>query len=215
MTTRLPMFPLGSLLLPYGILPLHIFEPRYRVLMFDCTREGAVPEFGVILIERGSEVGGNDERFSIGTVGRIAEAGEMPDGRWLLTLVGTRRIRVQEWLPDDPYPLALVDDLPDLPWPAKLDREAGDAEELLRSTDQLVRRTLALTAELGEVAPPDSIKLSEDPKVAAWQLTAIAPLGPFDKQRLLQIDDHAERLRLLASMAEEERAVLAYRLAGD
>jgi Lon protease-like protein len=86
---------------------------------------------------------------------------------------------------------------------------------LLRSTEQLVRRTLALTAELGEVAPPDSIKLSEDPKVAAWQLIAIAPLGPFDKQRLLQIDDHTERLRLLESMAEEERAVLAYRLAGD
>ena len=209
MSARLAMFPLGSLLLPYGILPLHIFEPRYRVLMFDCTREGAVPEFGVVLIERGFEVGGNDERFSTGTVARIIHAGELPDGRWLLNAVGTRRIEVTEWLLDDPYPIALVDDRPDPEWPG------GAADDLLRSAEQLVRRTLALTAELGEAAPPATIALADDPKVAGWQLIAVAPLGPFDKQKLLEVDDHAERVRLLAAMAEEEQAVLAYRLSGE
>lgn len=208
MSNRMPMFPLGSLLLPYAVIPLHIFEPRYRVLMFDCTREGSEPEFGVVLIERGFEVGGNDERFTMGTVARIAQAGELPDGRWVVQAVGTRRIEVEEWLPDDPYPVAVVRDRPDPLWPA-----AADA--LFPSTEQLVRRTLALTAELGEAAPPAGVTLADDPKVAAWQLIAIAPLGPFDKQKLLEVDDHLERLRLLASMAEEEQAVLAYRLAGN
>jgi uncharacterized protein len=209
MSARLPMFPLGSLLIPYAVLPLHIFEPRYRVLMFDITREGAVPEFGVVLIERGFEVGGQDERFSTGTVARVAQAGELPDGRWVLSAVGTRRVEVEEWLPDDPYPLARVTDRPELPWPG------GAADELLGSTEQLVRRTLALTAELGEATPPATITLAAEPEVAAWQLIAVAPLGPFDKQKLLEIDDHGERLRRLAEMAEEERMVLAYRLGGE
>src|ERR1700737_1153600 len=102
MSRRLAMFPLGSVLFPHLLLPLHIFEPRYRVLMFDCTR--GEPEFGVVLIERGVEGGGSDERFRVGTVARILEAGELPDGRWVLNAVGTNRIRVDTWLPDDPYP---------------------------------------------------------------------------------------------------------------
>src|ERR1700680_541599 len=99
MSRRLPMFPLGSVLFPAAMLPLHIFEPRYRVLMFDCTREGAEPEFGVVLIERGTEVGGADQRFGIGTVARIVEAGELPDGRWLVNAIGTVRVTVDRWLP--------------------------------------------------------------------------------------------------------------------
>src|SRR5580658_2819799 len=72
MSTRLAMFPLGTVLVPHGVLPLHVFEPRYRVLMFDCLR--GTREFGVVLIERGSEVGGDDQRFAVATVARIEAA---------------------------------------------------------------------------------------------------------------------------------------------
>ena len=208
MSNRLPMFPLGSVLTPYGVLPLHIFEPRYRVLMFDCTHGEAEPEFGVVLIERGSEVGGNDERFSVGTIARIVEAGELPDGRWVLTTIGTSRFRVERWLPDDPYPLAFIDKLAETPWSA-------EADEARKAAEEHIRRALGLMAELGEAAPPATIKLADDPEVAAWQLVAVAPLGSFDKQRLLEIDDNAGRLRELAAMAEEEATVLAFRLAKD
>ena len=59
----LPMFPLGTVLLPGGVLPLHVFEPRYRQLVIDCLADDTgEPEFGVTMIERGSEVGGGDQR---------------------------------------------------------------------------------------------------------------------------------------------------------
>jgi Lon protease-like protein len=206
MSTRLPMFPLGLVMVPHVAVPLHIFETRYRVLMFDCTHGDAQAEFGVVLIERGSEVGGNDQRFGVGTVARIAEAAELPDGRWLLNVVGTRRIRVAEWLPDDPYPSALVDELPDLPWTA-------DAERASQEAERQVRRALAMSAELGDPAAPATIELDGDPKVAGWQLLAIAPIGPFDQQRLLEIDDHRARLSSLAAVAEESANMLAHRLA--
>jgi Lon protease-like protein len=69
--------------------------------------------FGVVLIERGSEVGGNDLRFDVGTVARIVQAHRLDDGRWVLMTAGEHRLRVQRWLPDDPYPRAEVTPLPD------------------------------------------------------------------------------------------------------
>ena len=62
----MPMFPLGTVLLPSVLLPLHIFEERYRTLIRDVL--DADREFGVVLIERGSEVGGGDTRSSVGTL---------------------------------------------------------------------------------------------------------------------------------------------------
>src|SRR3546814_13839840 len=102
-----PMFRLGSAVLPVAGLPIHVIENRYRALMKDCMAGDR--EFGVVLIERGSEVGGGDVRADVGTVARIAEASELPDGRWALIAVGDRRIRVTSWLPDDPYPRAEVE----------------------------------------------------------------------------------------------------------
>src|SRR5688572_25865098 len=106
------MFPLGSVLVPGMVLPLHVFEARYRALVRDCVAGDG--EFGVVLIERGSEVGGGDVRTDVGTVARIVQADEMPDGRFALGAVGVRRVRVQRWLDDDPYPRAELADWPDV-----------------------------------------------------------------------------------------------------
>src|SRR2546430_9614094 len=75
----LPMFPLGNVLFPHAQLPLHVFEPRYRALAETCLAGDG--EFGVVLIDRGSEVGGGDTRFSIGTFARIVASGRVPDDR--------------------------------------------------------------------------------------------------------------------------------------
>ena len=117
----MPMFPLGSVLLPGAVLPLHVFEARYRKLVIDCLADDTGdPEFGVTLIERGWEVGGGDERASVGTVARMVRVEALDGGRYAVVAVGTRRIRVNAWLPDDPYPVADVDDWPDAdpdePW---------------------------------------------------------------------------------------------------
>src|SRR4029078_331611 len=68
----MPMFPLGTVLLPHSTLPLTLCEDRYRALAETCLRGDG--RFGVVLIERGFEVGGGDSRFDVGTVARISDA---------------------------------------------------------------------------------------------------------------------------------------------
>ena len=201
------MFPLGTVLFPHMGLPLHVFEERYRVLTRDCLRSGR--EFGVVLIERGSEVGGGDSRFRVGTVAHIVAEAEYPDGRWALATRGTRRIRIVTWLPDDPYPLALVQTLPE--------ERLGDGpepEEARSRAEREVRRALALAAELGVTVPAATFRLDEDPHVAAYQLCALAPIGPVDHQRLLEEPEPLTRLAALVGMVEEAAELFAYRLGG-
>ncbi len=196
------MFPLGTVLFPHTLLPLHVFEPRYQALVRHCLDGDG--RFGVVLIERGSEVGGGDVRFPVGTCARLVEAVALGDGRWYLVAVGTERIRVARWLPEKPFPRAEVDVAPDdgtcLP-PHALD-----------AVEPLLRRALALKAELGEPAAPATGPLDADMDVATWQAAAMAPVGPVDAQRLLEAPGKAERIRLLEAMLEDEVAVLAHRM---
>lgn len=200
------MFPLGSVLVPSMILPLHVFEERYRRLMRDCLDGDR--EFGVVLIERGSEVGGGDVRSDVGTVASIVESEELPDGRFAVVAVGTRRILVDAWLPDDPYPQAQVRDWPDP------DTEHGALDEALAAMLAPFRRALALAAELGEATVAATIELSDDPSMAGYQAAAVGPIGPLDQRRVLATEHPAERLALLATLFDEEGDVLAARLAG-
>ncbi len=206
MTRLLPIFPLGSVLLPTQLLPLHVFEPRYRELMRKLTEPGAAGELGVVLIERGHEVGGGDQRLDTGTLARLVEAELLPDGRWLALFAGTERFRVVDWLPDDIYPQAHVEDLPEPDW---------DPSELpaLAAAEDLVREAVALAAELGEAAVPAGFELSDDPRARAWQLCAVAPLGPLDRQRLLEAP-RSVRLITLVQQAADARRTLAFRLGG-
>ncbi len=200
---RLPMFPLGTVLVPSAGLPLHVFEPRYRAMVHDCL--AGARELGVVLIERGSEVGGQDVRTDAGTVARILEADELPDGRWALATVGVRRIRVVEWLPDDPYPLAEVEDWPD----GEPSPEHGDA--LARCLAQL-RRALGLAAEAGDTTAPATIELSDDPVLAGYQASAVAPIGPLDRQSLLVAASPDERVARLTDLLADAIEVLTLRL---
>jgi len=185
------MFPLGTVLLPGAVLPLHVFEPRYRQLVIDCLADDSGdPEFGVALIERGWEVGGGDERSDVGTVARMVRVEALEGGRYAIVAVGTRRIRVNSWLPDDPYPIADVDDWPD---------DDVDQPELRERVDDLTSRLqeiLALAVQLGEApADVDLGMISDDPVVASYHLSALAPLGPADTYRLLCAPTPAARSR--------------------
>lgn len=205
----LPMFPLGSVLFPHMVLPLHIFEPRYRALIEDLTADGATPEFGVVLINRGHEVGGGDLRTDVGTVARVIQTEPLEDGRWLAIAVGTRRFRVERWLEDAPYPRAEVVDLPE---PARL-----DADGRARAHDRLVpqlRRLLALQSELGEDTVPSTFDVVEEVEVLPWQLAVLAPLSALDAQRVLVAADHTERLDRLGEAFTSLEEGLTFRL-GD
>jgi Lon protease-like protein len=199
------MFPLGSVLFPSLVLPLHVFEPRYRQLVKDCVA-AAEPEFGVVLIERGSEVGGGDQRSSVGTLARILEVVETQDGRYALGAVGVRRIRVRRWLEDDPYPRAEIEDWEDAPPSAPIAARQ-------RALEAVLRRALALQAELGEASASMNVELAEDPILAGYQTAALGPFGPLDQQRLLAASSPDARLDLLERLLAEEVEILERRLA--
>ena len=201
-----PMFPLESVLVPGMVLPLHVFEERYRILVLDSL--AADQEFGVVLIERGSEVGGEDVRSMVGTIAEIAQAQQLDDGRWAVIAVGTRRIRVLRWLEDAPYPQAEIEDWPDAP-PV----DGDELAEAYRSQVSVLRRVLAMTVELGFPATP-TVELAEDPVAGSYHLSVLAPLGPLDRQRLLAADGPSERLHLVGALLAEEASDLEAQLGG-
>jgi uncharacterized protein len=203
----MPMFPLGSVLLPGGVLPLHVFEPRYRQMVIDCLRQDGTPEFGQALITHGSEAGGGDERSSIGTVAQMIQVDALDAERYAVVAVGVRRIVVKAWLPDDPYPLADVDDFPDIdPEPANLALDVA-------ATHSRVRAAIALAARLGDldVDLADS-EIADDPLVATYHLAALAPIGPADRYRLLAAPGPRERLDILDEVLDDVEAMLKFRL---
>ncbi len=206
----LPMFPLGTVLFPSLVLPLHLFEPRYRRLIQDVLEpsDGGTPEFGVCLIERGAEVGGGDVRAAVGCVAAVQDATELPDGRWAIVTVGTRRIRVNAWLPDDPYPLADVDDLPD---PPPTEEEVA----LLPAVTARLRTCLAKASELGLSATPATIELSEDPVLASHQAAALAPIATIDQHELLAAPTVGLRLARLDALLADADEALGLRLATE
>ena len=196
--TLLPMFPLGSVLFPAMPLALRVFEERYLKLM-GAILEDEPSEFGVVLIERGSEVGGGDKRFDIGTTAQVLQI-EAPEGPLQVMARGGRRFRVTRWLEEEAYPQAEVEFLDTF--------DAGDVpgEELV-ITEQVVRETLEYLRELDLSLPwPTDIELAEDPVEKVWQLAGISPLGTLDHQDLLSLDDPrdlVERIRLTVSEALE------------
>jgi len=193
------MFPLGTVLFPHALLPLRVFEPRYKTMTAHVMRGDA--EFGVVLIERGSEVGGGDTRFPVGTVARVVRAQELPDGGFALATVGIKRIRVTRWLPDDPYPRAEVVDVTE---PEGADAGAGaalvHARTALDDVCSLYRRL--------DPRVPDLPAVSDDPEQASYELAALAPVGPLDAQRLLEAAAVRDRLELLADLLDEHARVV-------
>lgn len=200
-----PMFPLSTVLFPGAPLPLQVFEPRYQRMMEDCL--GTSRSFGVVLISRGSEVGGGEARCDVGTMATIERISTLPDGRSLLLARGTRRFRVERWLPDDPYPRAALAWLPDAP-SGPLDPEGYDRAA------SAVRRARALLSELRDVPALDEPDPALSPEERTWLLCGEVPLNPFDRQRLLECPGLTERLELLGQLAAAAADDLAALLAG-
>jgi Lon protease-like protein len=190
----MPMFPLGSVLLPGGVLPLHVFEPRYRQMVIDCLQSDGTPEFGQALITHGSEAGGGDERSTIGTVAQMIQVEAIDEERYAIVAVGVRRIKIVSWLSDDPYPLA-------------------DLALEVAASHARVRMALALANELGDIdVELDDTEIADDPLVATYHLASLAPIGPADRYRLLAADGPAQRLEQLDLVLDDVEAMLKFRL---
>jgi hypothetical protein len=189
----IPMFPLGRVLFPGQILPLHIFENRYRIMVEEVIDSDK--EFGVVLIERGSEVGGGDTRKNVGTLAEIIDYKKSSDGRWLLMAQGTKRIEAARWLEDSPYPRAEV---------SFFDEEqtmSHKAEDWLNIVTHM-RKVLAILTELGDDVAPISIEISKNPLFGSFQMSSILPITSLDSQKLLEVDSVEERCALLKRFLE-------------
>lgn len=199
------MFPLGNVLVPGGILQLHVFEPRYQALVMDCVA-AEDHEFGVVLIDKGHEVGGGDQRRQVGTVARMVQVAELDGGRYAVIAVGVGRFRVNAWLPDDPYPVADVEE-----WPDELDTDQ-DSEELLHAVTVRARRAAALALELGDEGNAPGAELSDDLLTASYQLIDLAPIGSADAYDLLCSTGPLARMKALDELLIDVEAINAFRL---
>jgi len=209
--TELAMFPLESVLLPGEELPLRIFEPRYAALVRDCL-DSDDPRFGVVLISRGREVGGGDMRCDVGALARIAECLDAGSDRYALRCRMGERIRVSEWLPDDPYPRATVQTWPDEPGVRVTSAQLRDVEDRVMALFERV------AAARGAEMPGRDVLLGyqpEDVDDAGKLLYALAsrvPIGPADRYAVLSAPSPAARLAALLEALDSVAAMIEFQL---
>lgn len=198
---RLALFPLNTVLFPGMVLPLHIFEDRYRRMIRDCLE--ARQDFGVVLIKEGIEVGGRAFPYPIGTTARVMRVERLNDGRMNITTVGRRRFRILELYGDRPYLTADIEFMP------LRGRDASVAAHLANRVRPRLSRYLDLVAEaLGvdigaRAIPHDAIWL-------AYMTAIVLQIPNADKQRLLEAADVGELLRLENDILRKEEALLRF-----
>ena len=206
MTTTLPLFPLGTVLLPGASLPLHVFEPRYRQLTMDLVT-GAAPErtFGVVSIRQGWEVGAeNVEALSdIGCTAVLGEARPLPDGRFDLTTKGGRRFRLLDVDEDSaPYLVATVQWVPDTAAPPEVEAVLPLLAESARAAHGRYRQ--AAYQSVGRRPPGPDTALAD----LAYALAGDCLLTLEDRQRLLEETSPARRLRMVRKVLHREAGIL-------
>jgi len=195
-----PVFPLGSVVLPGVVVPLRVFEDRYRVLARQLASVGSDQRFATVMIERGSEVGGSDTRSDVGCILEVVAIQQHADGTWSLAAAAVSRMRVVEWLDDDPYPRAIVESWPDQPGPPVTSSE-------LSSLAKSFHRVAELSGGIGvEVHTPD-ISGSSAPG-ALWRLAAALPIGDLDRHCVLSAPSTRQRFDLLADLVRQQLEML-------
>ena len=192
------MFPLESAMLPGEELPLRIFEPRYAALVRDCLAADD-PVFGVVLIAAGREVGGGDRRSRVGALARIVECADIGEGRYRMNCALGERIRVTEWLDDDPYPRADVEPWPDEPGAGVDQVRLADVEDRMMA---LFERIATPAASRSATATACSARAEPDLREAAVRVGHPAADGPADRYAVLAAPGPASRLDALSEAVE-------------
>jgi Lon protease-like protein len=174
-------------------LPLHIFEERYRLMIGRCIQEES--EFGILLIRNGSEVGGGAEPVEIGTLARITEVNELPDGRLNIVTEGTRRFRVVDFSYEQPYLSGDVETLDDEPIPTPEDV----VEESRKQFEAYVRLLLALAGQWQR-----EFELPGDADELSYSIASALKIDMPAKQELLEEPFAGVRLQAEREILERE-----------
>ena len=203
MAQRLPLFPLNTVLVPGLVLPLHIFEPRYRQLVADLEElPEEKREFGVVAIREGGEVGAGSLRalYDVGCAATLQQVTQSPDGRSQILSTGVRRFRLLDLDTDvdTPYLTGLVE------WMDELD---GDLDP---STVLLSRALWARYTELlGGFGPQVVQDLPEDPGPLSYLLMTAVVMPLQQRQALLSARTDAERLAAVNSFLRSEVTIMS------
>lgn len=204
MAAVLPLFPLRSVLFPGVVLPLHVFEPRYRALISDLRElpEGEDQSFGVVAIRDGREVGQDsvESVYDVGCSAQISAIEMHEDGRYSVVATGVRRFRLRDIDTTGSYFLGEVDFLDEVAGP--------DAEALKTPSTALLLGYQRALAGLRGVRSTPLPELPDDPTVLSYLIGAAMVLDLRDKQRLLSTPDTAARLRREQALLRRETALI-------
>lgn len=206
----LPLFPLNTPLVPGLVLPLHIFEPRYRELVEDLlTRpEEDDREFGIVAVRDGHDVArdGLQALYPIGTATVLRQAERLPDGRFDIVTTGSRRFRILDVDASRPLLVAAVDFLDDVTDPADALVASQVAGHFRRYRAVLSGQVTAADPQDG--SGPEEDDLPTDPTVLSYLVTAAMVLPVEERQRLLGAPSTGERLALARGLLVRETGII-------
>lgn len=185
MPEKLPLFPLSEVLFPGMLLPLHIFEPRYRLMISRCVTE-KLP-FGVVLINKGQEVGPGAEFFNVGTTARIKSVQRADDGRLYIASVGEQRFRIVQTFTDQPYLQGEVEVIPEQP--GEGDRLDPLTEQALKVLSQYLQ-VLTGSSELGQNLRDKDFS----PQRLSYTIATLLQVDRGAKQSILEVPTTTARL---------------------
>jgi uncharacterized protein len=203
MSETLPLFPLGTVLYPGLILPLHIFEERYRQLVRDLLDQPEPRSFGVIAIRTGRETGidGVSALYEIGCTATLREVTPHEDGRFELVTVGTRRFHLLGLDHSQPYLRGEI---------SLLAERAGDeaaAALAAAAVRRAFREYLDVLATRG-AARVHVPELPDEPVLLSYLVAASMIVDLSDRQALLAEPDAAGRLAAERTLLARETSIL-------
>ncbi len=192
----LPLFPLNSVLFPGTILPLHVFEERYKLMIGTCLVTDRT--FGVALIKEGEEVGGPAVPFEIGTEARIVEVERLPGGRMNLVAIGGSRFRLRRVVQREPFLVGFVSPL----------AASAESPDLMLAA-QVAERFRAYLLDLrGNETTMPAVELADDAESLSFQVASALRIAAPLRQELLELGSTSERLRRLVAIVRREHDLL-------
>ena len=191
----LPLFPLNVVLFPHMILPIHVFEERYKEMIRTCLESDS--RLGVVLIKEGQEVGAPAVPHNVGTMAQIRRITPLDDGRLNVLVLGERRFQIlaiNQWQPylkaQVHFPLEAVGEPPPTP---------EEIEFVRQMLHRYLRTLLGLRGGWVREVPSPT-----DPVELGFYIGAVLRGESDERQRILEAPTARERLALLTPALQRE-----------
>lgn len=194
----LPLFPLGVVLFPNAVLPLRIFEERYKLMIRRCLKGDS--KFGIVLIKSGSEVGEPAEPHAVGTVAHIAQASPLENGEMLLAVTGIQRFLIKKVTRRLPYLESQVELLSE---ESEISLSNEEMEKMRDAVSNYERLIAGLSG--GWLRHAD---MPEDPVALSYFVPGLLDIHALEKQHLLEEPSPSRRLTTELQLLKQASVVI-------